>query len=274
MTRHVLAELLVLRKRAATWILLGIWTMLGVFFAYVVPYALDPEDATGGIGQFLPESLAGTLIDGFPFFGGVFALMLGVFALGSEYGWDTLKTLFTQGPGRVRVYAAKLAALALVLVPFVLALFAAGAVASLVIAQIEGAPADFPSAWLLLRAIAAGWLILLAWATLGVLLGVLTRGTSLAIGVGILYALVIEGLLSAFADSVGVLEPLTQGFLRANGYSLAAALGASVESIGSSGPGSYPGPFVASGQALAVLVATASAFAGVAALILRRRDVE
>jgi ABC-2 type transport system permease protein len=42
MTRNVSAELLILRKRAATWILLGIWTLLGVFFAYVVPYALDP----------------------------------------------------------------------------------------------------------------------------------------------------------------------------------------------------------------------------------------
>ena len=93
--------------------------------------------------------------------------------------------------------------------------------ASLVIARIEDAPAHFPSAWLLLRALAGGWMILFAWATLGVLLGVLTRGTSLAIGVGILYALVIEGLLSAFADSVSVLEPLTQVFLRANGYSLA-----------------------------------------------------
>ena len=140
MTRQVLAELLILRKRAATWILLGIWTLLGVFFAYVVPYALDPEDATGGIRQFLPESLAGTLLDGFPFFGGVFALMLGVFALGSEYGWDTLKALFTQRPGRLRVFAAKLAALAIVLVPFVLVLFAAGAVASLVIARSRARP--------------------------------------------------------------------------------------------------------------------------------------
>jgi ABC-2 type transport system permease protein len=274
MTRQVIAELLVLRKRAATWILLGIWTLLGVFFAYVVPYALDPEDATGGIRQFLPESLASTLIDGFPFFGGVFALMLGVFALGSEYTWDTLKALFTQRPGRLRVFAAKLAALAIALIPFVLVLFAAGAAASLVIAQIEGAPADYPSAWLLARAIAAGWLIMLPWAALGVLLGVLTRGTSLAIGVGILYALVIEGLLSAFANSVSVLEPLTQAFLRANGYSLAAALGASVDSIQSNGPGSYSGPIVASTQALAVLVATAAAFAALAALVLRRRDVE
>ena len=273
MTRNVLAELLILRKRAATWILLGIWSLLGVFFAYIVPYALDPSDATGGLREFLPESLAGTLIAGFPFFGGVFALMLGVFALGSEYGWDTLKSLFTQRPGRLRVFAAKLAALAIVLVPFVLVLFAIGAVTSVVIAQIEGAPADFPSAWLLLRAAAAGWLILFAWATFGVLLGVLTRGPSLAIGVGNLYALVIAGLLSAFADSVSLFEPLTQVFLRANGYSLAEALGTSAEAIQSNGPGSYSGPIVGSAQALAVLVASAAVFAAVAALVLRRRDV-
>src|SRR5919106_5708235 len=143
MTRMITAELLVLRKRAATWILLGIWTLLGVFFAYVVPYALDPEDSPVGLEQFLPESLAGNLIAGFPFFGGVFALMLGVFALGSEYGWDTLRTLFTQRPGRLRVFAAKLAALGIVLIPFVLAVFTAGAVASYVIAQIEDAPANW-----------------------------------------------------------------------------------------------------------------------------------
>jgi hypothetical protein len=111
------------------------------------------------------------------------------------------------------------------------------------------------------------------WAALGALLGVVTRGTSLAIGVGILYALVIEGLLSAFADSISALEPLTEVFLRANGYSLAASLGASAESIGSSGPGSFSGPFVSSGQALAVLVVLGALFTGIAAMLLRRRDV-
>jgi ABC-2 type transport system permease protein len=273
MTRNVTAELLVLRKRAATWILLGIWTFLGIFFAYVIPYALDPEDSPVGLDQFLPASFAGNLLEGFPFFGGVFALMLGVFAFGSEFGWGTLKTLFTQRPGRLRVFAAKLAALGIVLVPFVLALFAAGAVASYVIAQIEDAPVSWPSAWLLVRAMGAGWLILAVWAALGVLLGVVTRGTSLAIGVGILYSLVIEGLLSAFADSVSVLEPLTNVFLRANGYSLATALGASVDSIESSGPGSYSGPFVGTAQALAVLVALIAAFVALSGLLLRRRDV-
>jgi ABC-2 type transport system permease protein len=273
MTRTVTAELLVLRKRAATWILFGIWTFLGIFFAYVIPYALDPEGSPTGLEQFLPESLAGNLIAGFPFFGGVFALMLGVFALGSEYGWGTPKTLFTQRPGRLRVLAAKLLALGIILVPFVLALFAAGAVGSYVIAQIEDAPVNWPSAWLLAQAMAAGWLILAVWAALGVLLGVVTRGTSLAIGVGILYALVIEGLLSAFADSVSLLEPLTEVFLRANGYSIAVALGASVASIESNGPGSFGGPFVDSVQAVAVLVAFIAGFVALSGLLLRRRDV-
>jgi ABC-2 type transport system permease protein len=269
MTRNVAAELLVLRKRAATWILFGIWMFLGIFFAYIVPYALDASDVPRGLEEFFPQSLAGTLIAEFPFFGGVFALMLGVFAFGSEYGWQTLKTLLTQRPGRLQVLAAKLAALGIVLVPFVLALFAAGAVTSYVIAQIEDAPVDWPSAWLLVRALAAAWLILAVWAALGVLLGVLTRGTSLAIGVGMLYALVIEGLLS----NVSALEPVTGIFLRPNGYSIATALGTSVQDIEASGPGSFGGPFVDSVQAVAVLAAFIAVFAAISAFLLRRRDV-
>jgi ABC-type transport system involved in multi-copper enzyme maturation permease subunit len=273
MRRSVAAELLILRRRAATWILLGIWVALGVFFAYVIPYAIDPGNSRGGIAKFLPAALPGTLLEGFPFFGGVFALMLGIFALGSEYGWGTLKTVLTQRPGRLRILAAKLIAVGIVLVPFVVALFAAGAAASVVIARIEDAPAHFPSAWMLVRALAGGWLMLAVWAALGVLLGVLTRGTSLAIGIGILYALVIEGLLSALADGVDALQPLTDVFLRANGYSLARALGSSADSIGSNGPGSFGGPFVPAGQAVAVLVAFVVVFAGLAAWLLRRRDV-
>jgi hypothetical protein len=142
-----------------------------------------------------------------------------------------------------------------------------------VIAQIEHAAIHWPSAWLLVRAMGAGWLILAAWGAVGVLLGILTRGTSLAIGVGILYALVIEGLLSAFSDSVSLFQPLTDVFLRANGYSVAAALGASVDSIESSGPGSYSGPLVDGIQGAGVLVVLMAGLIAVSALLLRRRDV-
>jgi ABC-2 type transport system permease protein len=271
MSTCIAAELLTLRKRSGTWVLFGIYAVLSTLFSYVLPY-LD----AGGPGvppEVLPGSVPGQVIAGFPFFGGVFALILAVLAIGSEYGWDTLKTLFTQRPGRLRVFATKLAALAVVLVPFVLVAFLAGAVASFAIATAEGASADWPSAWLMVRALAAGWLILAVWAAFGVLLAVATRGTSLAIGIGILYTLVIEGLTSALAESVSFLEPLVQLFVRANAYSLAEPLGLSFEGAAGNGPGAYTGPLVSSGQALLVLLALATAFLAVAASLLRRRDV-
>jgi ABC-2 type transport system permease protein len=268
------AELLVLRKRASSWILLGIWVTLALVFAYVVPYAQYlNRPSPDGLADVLPENLVGTLMGGFPFFGGVLALMLGVLTFGSEYGWGTLKTLFTQHPGRLHVFGAKLLALAATLVAFVLLVFALGALAGYAIAVREGAEVSWPSLWLLLRGLAAGWLILAVWAAFGVLLAVLFRGTALAVGVGILYALVIEGLLSALATQVSLLDPLVELFVRASGYSLVVGLGASAEDAGERGPGSFSGPFVGGEQALLVLVSYLAVFVLIAGWRLRRRDV-
>lgn len=267
MRGSVSAELVVQRKRASTWILLAIWTALSVFFLYVLPYTdeLTPE--------LLPEGLAGNVMRIFPVFGGVFALMLGVLTVGSDYGWDTLKTLFTQRPGRLGVLAGKLLALGAVLVPFVLAVVSACAVASYAIAQREEMAVSWPSPWLLVRTLAAGWFILAVWAALGVMLAVLSRGTALAIGIAILYALVIEGLISALVGSASAIEPLTEVFLRTNAYSVATALGASAERIADSGPGSFSGPYVGSAQALLALAAYIIVFIFVTAAVVRRRDV-
>ena len=210
---------------------------------------------------------------GFPFFGGVLALQLGVLAFGSEYGWGTLKVLFTQGPGRLRIFAAKLLAVAVAIVPFVLVVFVTGALSSYAIALREGADVSWPSATLLLRGLGAGWLILATWAALGILLAVVSRGTSLAIGIGILYAFVIEGLLSALASEVSVLDRIVQFFLRANGYSLAAVLGVSADDVSDNGPGSFSGPFVGGAQAALVLAAFTAAAVVASGWLLRRRDV-
>ncbi len=269
----VSAELLLLGKRASTWILLGIWTALALTFAYVVPYIQYTNDPQRGLADLLPENLVGTLLAGFPFFGGVLALMLGVLTVGSEYGWGTLKTLFTQRPGRLRVFGAKLVAVAAVLLVFVLVVYVLGALASWAIAANEGAEVASPSAWLLIRGLAGGWLVFAVWAALGVLLAVVTRGTALATGIGILYAFVVEGLLSALAREVSLLDGLVEFFVRANGYSLVAVLGVSAEDVSDSGPGSFSGPFVAGGQALLVLGVYLAAFVLAAGWLLRRRDV-
>jgi len=274
MNGSVAAELLVLRKRASTWILLGIWTTLALAFAYVVPYVTYLNgSAPDALAELLPGRLVGTVLGGFPFFGGVLALMLGVLAFGSEYGWGTLRTLFTQRPGRLHVFGAKLLALAIALVLFVLAVFAVAVLAGYAVALREGVDVAWPSAWLVVRGLAAGWLVLAVWTAFGVLLAVLSRGTALAIGIGILYGLVIEGLLSALAGQVSVLDGLVEFFLRANAYSLVAALGVSAEEAASNGPGSFSGPFVTGGQALVILVSYAVAFLVLSGWLLRRRDV-
>jgi ABC-2 type transport system permease protein len=274
MRGSVAAELLVLRKRTSTWILLAIWTLLALLFAYVVPYVTYLNDSTGQpLTDLLPERIVGTLMGGFPFFGGVLALMLGVIAFGSEYGLGTLKTLFTQRPGRLQVFAAKLLALGIVLAAFVLVVLGLGALASSAIALREGAVVAWPSAWLVVRGLGAGWLILAVWAALGVLLAVLSRGTALAVGIGVLYTFVIEGLLSALATQVSLVDRLVEFFLRANGYSLVAVLGVSADDVSDRGPGSFSGPFVSGWQALLVLASYAVVLLVVSGGLLRRRDV-
>lgn len=277
MIESVKAELLVIRKRQATWILLGIWTILAAIFAYIVPYMLNREPTNPAeealLRQLLPDRLVGNISAGFPFYGGAFALMLGVLAIGSDYGWGTLKTLFTQGPGRARIFAAKLVAIGLTLIAFVILPFVVGTISSGIVAQLEGAAMDWPSLGLVARGLLASWLIMLAWGAFGVLLAALSRGTSLAIGVGILYTLALEGLLSALAGSVDLLDPLVKVFVRTNAYSLIRPLGALGAGTASDGPGAFSGPFVSTTQALLMLALYIVVFVAISTLALRRRDV-
>lgn len=271
-------ELFQMRRRVGAWVLLGIWCTLAVFFGYILPYLIDDGAQATRVpaGAFakpalLPDQFVSTVIEGFPFYGGAIALMLGVLTVGSEFGWGTFKTLFTQRPGRGEVFAAKMAALAIVLVPFVALVFALGAGASSLVALREGLPMTFPGPMEIVAAMLAGWLILVTWAAVGVLLAVATRGTSLAIGIGILYALVIEGLISAFANQISWLEPVINVVLRANAYSLVEPFSAGAAP---DGPGAFAGPYLGVTQSLVALAACTILGFGIAAWLLRVRDVE
>ncbi len=270
------AELLLIGRRLSTWGLLALAIAMGVFFNYLFPYVTYLNTAAdkrnpADLARLLPHSVVTTTVTTFPFYFGIFALILGVMLLGSEYGWGTLKTVLMQQPNRLRLFAAKLVALAVVLVIYLLAIVTAMAVSSAVVALREGASLSWPAAFDLMRALAAGWLILAVWGMLGVLLGVLWRGTALAIGLGILYGLVIEGLISGFASSIDLLRALAHAFLRTNGYSLVASLGGRAASVG--GPGAFSGPFVSAWQALGVLLAYLVLFGAAAAALLQRRDI-
>ena len=227
---NVRAELLVLRKRAATWVLLAIAGALTIFFSYGLPYVAFRNGTNGPDGRLvdlptlLPGQLVQTLIGGFPFYLGVIALILGVLAFGSDYGWGTNKTLLLQQPNRTRLLLGKAAALGIVLAPYTLVVYLLGALSSVTVALIENQTIAWPGLSELARGFGAGWLLLGLWALFGALLATLSRGTALAIGLGILYALVIEGIISGFSGSLTLLSDLSQGFLRTNAYSLVAPL--------------------------------------------------
>ncbi len=131
------------------------------------------------------------------------------------------------------MYAAKLVVAVLAALAGVLAVFAAGAVAAAAVAVAEDRPLDWPGAGALLTGIGAGWLIAAMWTALGALLAVALRGVALPVGLGLVWLLAGQNLLSLIA------APLLDGVARAqkglpgpNAGSLVAALGAGADTPG------------------------------------------
>jgi ABC-type transport system involved in multi-copper enzyme maturation permease subunit len=276
------AELLKLRKRPAIWVLLGVVLGLTQLFGYVLPYSswltsdqnfrtqgLDPQAVLAGT---LPGELVPTSLGGFPVFAGALALILGALATGSEYGWGTMQTALTQRPSRLAVHGGKLAALAASTLAIVLATFALNATVASVIATVESRPLDFPSLAELAKGVGSGWLILGMWCGLGALLGFAFRGVALPIGLGVVWVLGVENLVSAVADSLLTgLRPLRDVLPGVNAGSLVWSLAPGGGSSGQAPPGVVDA--VTGGRATLSLALYVAAFAVAAALLVRRRDV-
>lgn len=207
------AELLKIRKRPSTWVLGLIWLAVVILLNYTLVYALlsatpppafpegTPKEQQEQFQEqqlaFLyPENLVPNLISGFPNVGAPIALILGALAVGSEYGWATYKTILTQHPSRFAIFFGKLLALGVVLAILVGVIFVVGAASSYVVAGLSGGPLSGPPAGGLIRALGAGGLILATWAALGVFLATLLRSTALSIGIGLVYSLGLETIIS------------------------------------------------------------------------------
>ncbi|MGW5672476.1 ABC transporter permease [Micromonospora sp. NPDC003776] len=272
MSRSFRAETIKLVRRPASWLLLAIAVALALIFTYLFPYAsiaggTDGPNTDRTLPMLLPDHLVGNSLGGLPVFLGSIVLILGVLTVGGEYGWATWKTVLTQGPSRLEVYAGKLLALAAAALAVVLAVFAVGAVASALIAVAEAQPVRWPGPGDLLTGIGAGWLIAAMWAMLGAVLAVALRAVALPVGLGLVWMLAVQNLLAAIAAPLlHWVAQAQKGLPGPNAGSLAAALGA---------PGDTPGVVgtVGGGQAAVVVAAYLIAFAAVGAVLLRRRDI-
>ena len=273
------AELIKLGKRPATWVLALIWLALVVLFGYVLTYlvfadmpqeAMPPgADQDAFLRVLFPENVLSNVLTGFSSTGGgPVALILGALAVGGEYGWGTLKTTLTQRPGRTGVLLGKVLMLGLALVGFVLLAFAAGAATSLVIARIEDVNVAWPPVGEILRAFGAGFLILAAWTAVGAALAVLFRATPFAIGLGLVYALLLEGLAGTLLAANRDYDAFRKFLLNENSNALIGSFGsASPEGFGT------PESIVDPTRAVLTLSAYTVAFVVLAALLLRGRDV-
>jgi ABC-type transport system involved in multi-copper enzyme maturation permease subunit len=272
MRDDIRAETLKLVRRPAIWTLLAVALLLSLTFTYLVPYAgyaggTGGPTADRGLATMLPGQLVGNSIGGLPVFLGALMLILGVLTVGGEYAWGTWKTVLTQDPSRLRVYAAKLVVAGLAALAGVLAVFAAGAAASAVIAAAGDRAAIWPDIPDLLSGIGAGWLIAAMWTVLGALLAIALRGVALPVGLGLVWLLAVQNLLALIAAPLlDWVASVQRGLPGPNAGSLVAALGA-----GSDTPGVEA--VVGGGQAAVVLAVYLLLFAALGGAILRRRDI-
>jgi ABC-2 type transport system permease protein len=273
------AELLAVRKRPGVWVISGAWACLAVGFGTVVPYVVwlairhrppgsagDPEQIIRGL---LPAEFVSSTVGLYPLFGAALMLIFGAVVTGGDHRWGTWGTLLVQRPGRTATVVAKAAATAVVLLCVSVAVMGAAAAGSALVAALTGRSAHWPSPAAVLGGIGAAWLVSMAAASLGGFLAVLLRGPGPAIGVGLLWLLAVEALVSGLAGALPALKAVQRLLIGPSGGSLATAL-APAHHVDNSAPGlvSVSGPVTAT----VVLAAYVVVFVGLSAAVVSRRD--
>ncbi|MGW5730024.1 ABC transporter permease [Nocardia beijingensis] len=228
------AEMLRLRKWPAFWIVLGTWILLNLTFAYLFNYLAytsgESSRMSNGLPrevllqQMLPAAVPEVFTQGMAMFGGALMLILGALTVGSGYGWGTWKTVFTQGPSRVQAVAAVVVSLAAVVVALVCAAFAADIAVAALIAASQSQALTAPALDRSLLGILTGVAILGMWTLAGALIGAIARGPALAVGLGLVWVLVVENLLRGVAGIFAPIEVVTDHLPGTAAGSLAGAM--------------------------------------------------
>lgn len=274
------AEWLKLRKRLGARLMGVIWLALIFFFGYLLPYYFithgsHPRGNFSGPGTaqqlapLLPGNLVRQMLSAFYVLGEILLLILAALVGGSEYDWGTLKVILTQRPDRTSVLAAKVLAMGLLLVLFVALGLAAAGAGSVVVALLNHTAIVLPSPGEILRGGGALLLIFATWTAFGLWLSILVRGTSLAIGMGLLYALIVEQIIRGMSFTNDVARAISTALPGTN----AAALAGSFTGSPNGFRGGFNGTVIGAGQATLVLAGYVVVFMALAAALWRRRDV-
>lgn len=270
------AEALKLRKRPAVWILLATMGGVVLVFGYLLLYLLAAQapEALGGVG-------ASTLLDalrpsGVPLqtlgvvsgFGSAIGLILGALTFGSEYSWRTVATMAIQGPRRMPLVAGRVAAVLQTCLVVGFAAFAGGAVGAAVVALFEPGDVTPPAAVDVATAYGAAVLIIGVWCAIGLCLATVFRGTGWAIGLGLIYALAVESVISTIPFTGQVGEVVDRVLIGNNAAALAIAVAPDQADVFGQATVDIP-----AGQAVVALLAYLVVALVVAVLVFLRRDI-
>lgn len=244
----------------------------GVVLSYLVTFYQATHTsgpaAAASLQTLYPAQFVNNVIGvGFPV-GAAVALVLGALVAGSEYSWGTLKTVLTQGPGRLSTLAGRVVAFQAWMGILTLIIFALGAVCSVVVATVEGSSIVWPAAADLAKGMGAIWLILAVNGSFGMALGALFKQSAAALGVGLIYVTLLQivavRLISSFNG--GTYKWIANGFDGQNATAL-------LQSFRSPVSGHSASLAIGAEQAVLVLGAYLAFFLIVSAGLLRTRDV-
>ncbi len=278
------AEVVRLGRWPTTWIIGGVWLVLNLTFGYLFNYLSYRSGSGGGFAdevsgggaaalleQMAPANAPAAMIAGLPMFGGALLITMGALAVGSGYGWGTWKTVFTTGLRRSRVLGGTLGALGLFLAVLVTLTLTLDLLAAFAVASAESQPMNWPSLADTAQGVGAALLIGGMWLAGGVLLGTVTRGPALAVGLGLVWALVVENLLRGAAGLLDWLQTVTDLLPGTAAGSVVGALGVLTQSEPNGTPGVVT---VLSGTTAAVLLGGyIVAFLAAILTLTVRRDV-
>jgi ABC-2 type transport system permease protein len=213
------AELLRLRKWPAVWVTIGAWLAMNAMFAYIFNYvsytsgtnnfSTEGESRADLLASILPTGIPDSLAQGMPKFGGALMMVLGAIIAGNGYGWGTWKTVLTQGPSRTRTLLGSLSATTLFVAGIVVATLVSDYAMSLAVALGESQSTALPAFGDTAQSVGVAFLVLEMWAMAGYLLGTVARGPALSVGLGLVWALVIEQLLRGVGGSLSWVESFT-----------------------------------------------------------------
>jgi ABC-2 type transport system permease protein len=265
------------RKRWANWILLGILLAWILILVYVVPYIFlsnppknfnSPVPASELKRSVFPENLVPSALSTTASIGAAIMIILGALSTASEYSWLTIQTILIQKPSRTAVLLGKFLALAAATILVSLVVFAAGAIASYLFVTLDHASSSWPSGLVLLKGFGTILLELAVWTGFGAFLGIAFRSTAAAIGGGLTYLFVGEGLLGGLLlRNVPIVKDLLN-FLP----------GISADAVNSAFPTTYrnagtSAAAISAGRGAITLLAYLVVFVAVGIVIFRDRDV-